>query len=122
MPKHTVIGQDLVPMKVWFMVGGNIMSPPPTWDCLVAMTEERNKTRQAIKDDVLEFRAETMQAKEKLECAKKLYKETNKGGIAAWKQRKRDSCLNKTGDDRCGGKDRRNKPVGSRTTEPWASS
>ncbi|KAF9869811.1 hypothetical protein CkaCkLH20_12728 [Colletotrichum karsti] len=98
MSKNATLGHDPVPRQFWFLVGGNMLSPPPTWDRLVAMTEGRTKVVQDAKNEKREFQEAQRRAKQELAAAKKAYKDSYSGGLAAWKQRKRDA-ENASGDD-----------------------
>ncbi|WYZ42988.1 hypothetical protein EsH8_VI_000687 [Colletotrichum jinshuiense] len=91
-------GNDPVPKRFWVMVGGNGLSPPPTWNRLVSMTAERNKVRRDAENETREFQEARKKAKEELEAAKKAYKEAVGGGRAAWGQRKREEDADRGGD------------------------
>ncbi|KAH0424796.1 hypothetical protein CcaCcLH18_11352 [Colletotrichum camelliae] len=89
MPQNNVVGPDLVPKQFWLLVGGNILSPPPTWDRLVTITEERNKAERDRKVEKREFQDAAKKAKAELKATKQAYKEEYGGGLAGWKQRRR---------------------------------
>ncbi|KAF3797011.1 hypothetical protein GCG54_00015655 [Colletotrichum gloeosporioides] len=89
MPQDNAVGPNLVPKKFWLLVGGNILSPPPTWNRLVTMTEERNKAERDKEIEKREFQDAAKKAKAELEATKQAYKEEYGGGLAGWKQRRR---------------------------------
>ncbi|GKT63690.1 hypothetical protein ColTof4_04728 [Colletotrichum tofieldiae] len=99
MPKHAVPGEDPVPKMFWVMVGGNSLSPPPTWDRFLLMTAGRNKVEREARAETKEFKAAQKQAKEELMALKKANKKAFKGGQAAWGQRKREAETNSNGED-----------------------
>ncbi|KAF4828564.1 hypothetical protein CGCSCA4_v014785 [Colletotrichum siamense] len=89
MPHDNAVGPNLVPRKFWLLVGGNILSPPPTWNRLFTMTEERNKAERDKKIEKREFQDAAKKAKAELEATKQAFKEEYGGGLAGWKQRRR---------------------------------
>ncbi|TDZ22130.1 hypothetical protein Cob_v005210 [Colletotrichum orbiculare MAFF 240422] len=89
--------EDLVPRRFWILVGGNILSPPPTWDHLISTTRKRKEIERKAKEEKEQYRKVKDAAKAELDAAKKTYKETCQGGFSAWKTRRREAELNNNG-------------------------
>lgn len=88
MPDNVPSEQDPVPKRIWAMIGGNILSPRPTWGRLVSTAADRNQRRRAAEAENKEFKEASQKAKNELKAAKKAYKDEYGGGVAAWKKRK----------------------------------
>ncbi|KAK6212984.1 hypothetical protein QIS74_08986 [Colletotrichum tabaci] len=94
MPKNAVSGDKKVPKIFWIMVGGDSLSPPPTWNRFLSMMDKHDKLEREARAGKEEFKIAKKQAKEELEAIIKSNKETFKGGLAAWRQRKRETKTN----------------------------
>ncbi|KAK1688160.1 hypothetical protein BDP55DRAFT_713484 [Colletotrichum godetiae] len=97
MSQHSPSGDDPVPKMWWIMVGGNSLASSPTWNRLLSMADERNKVRRDAEKEKMDFQEAQKTAKEELERAKKTYKETFGGGVAAWRERNRGAAANGDG-------------------------
>ncbi|GKT39957.1 uncharacterized protein ColSpa_00138 [Colletotrichum spaethianum] len=94
MPKQPVSGEDPVPKLFWLMVGGNFLTPPPTWDRFLLVMDKRNKAERETKAERREFKKAKEQAEKELKALKQANKDAFKGGLAAWRQQKRDAKTN----------------------------
>ncbi|KAK1973824.1 hypothetical protein LZ30DRAFT_456372 [Colletotrichum cereale] len=97
MSQHVVFGRDPVLKIFWLMVGGNSLSPPPTWDRFLQMTGERTKVERAAKAEEQEFKKAKKQAMAELKAQKKANKEVFKGGPVAWRKRDLEAKANGNG-------------------------
>ncbi|KAK2027003.1 hypothetical protein LX32DRAFT_654262 [Colletotrichum zoysiae] len=91
MPNHSLAERDPIPKMFWLVVGGNILSPPPTWDRFLRMTGERNRVQREAEAEEKEFKEAKKQAMAELKAQKKASKEAFKGGLVAWRKRKREA-------------------------------
>ncbi|EFQ28707.1 uncharacterized protein GLRG_03851 [Colletotrichum graminicola M1.001] len=99
MPNHIISGRDPIPEMLWLMVGGNILSPPPTWDRFLLMAGERVKVEREAKAEEKEFKEAKKQAMAELKAQEKATKEAFKGGLVAWRKRKHEAKTNSEGED-----------------------
>ncbi|KAK1598076.1 uncharacterized protein LY79DRAFT_666381 [Colletotrichum navitas] len=98
MPNHIIAGRDPIPEMFWLMVGGNILSPPPTWDRFLLMAGERVKVQREAKAEEKEFKKAKKQAMAELKAQEKATMEAFKGGLVAWRKRKREAKANGDGE------------------------